>query len=374
MRSRAGRARDFAARHVFHPLQGMALGEWAALLRRHRFAVDAANAPRAALQAAIAAANSAGARLEEARFGHRIDAAEVREPLFLLGHYRGGTTHLHNLLALDPRRAAPTLFQVLNPHTFLGNERAGAPVAGLLIARHRYQDRMAQGVHAPAEDELALAALTGMSPYLGACFPAEGDRYDRYLTFRDASGPERARWGAALDRFLRKLTVRHGRPLVLKSPPHTARVAMLLGLFPDARFVHIRRDPYAVFASTRHTLRATQPLFQLGAGPTRDADGRILAVYTEMYDAYFAERPLIPEGRLCEVGFEDLERDGVGVVGSIYDGLGLAGFDDLRPRLEAYLGSLAGYRKNRLDDLPDLLRRRIADAWGRSFDAWGYDR
>ena len=40
-----------------------------------------------------------------------------------------------------------------------------------------------------------------------------------------------------------------------------------------------------------------------------------------MYDAFFEERGLIPEGRLCEVGFEDLERDPVGVVGSVYEAL-----------------------------------------------------
>ena len=93
-----------------------------------------------------------------------------------------------------------------------------------------------------------------------------------------------------------------------------------------------------------------------------------------MYDAYFEERGLIPEGRLCEVGYEDLERDPVGVVGSVYESLGLSGFEDVRPRLEGYLGSIAGYRKNRHDDLPEPLRRRIADEWGRSFDEWGYDR
>jgi hypothetical protein len=106
----------------------------------------------------------------------------------------------------------------------------------------------------------------------------------------------------------------------------------------------------------------------------QDGDDIIISVYTEMYDAYFEERGLIPEGRLCEVSFEDLEREPVGVVRSIYDALGLSGFEDLRPRLEGYLESIAGYRKNRHDELPEPLRRRIAHDWGRSFDEWGYDR
>ena len=233
---------------------------------------------------------------------------------------------------------------------------------------------MALGAGVPGEDEFALCAMTGLSPYLGWCFPGDGDRYDRYLTFRDVCEDEVARWRQALTTLLKKLTLRHGRPLVLKSPPHTARIRLLLGLFPDARFVHIRRDPYVVFRSTGHLIRVVQPLYHLRDGPIQDSDGRILSVYTAMYDAYFDERGLIPGGRLCEVSYEALVRDPSAVIGSIYDSLGLSGFGELRPRLETYLGSIAGYRGNRHDELPEPLRRRIADEWGRSFDEWGYER
>ena len=250
---------------------------------------------------------------------------QVHAPLFILGHYRSGTTHLHNLLALDPQFAAPTFFQVLNPHTFLTNERWAAPLADRLVVRRRYQDEVALGAGVPSEDEVALGTMTGLSPYLGWYFPRGVADYDRYLTFRDVPDEEVARWGLALTTFLKKVTLGHGRPLVLKSPPHTARIRLLLGLFPDARFVHIHRDPYEVFRSTRHMIRAVQPVFRLQECPTPDGDDRIISVYTEMYDAYFEQRGLIPEGRLCEVGYEDLERDPVGVVGSVYGSWGCRG-------------------------------------------------
>src|SRR5262249_10786245 len=137
------RLKDFLARHVFHPLQGMGLGDWMSLLRRHRFAIDLRHWPRTLVQTAVGASNSVNARIERGRFGRRIEAARVEAPLFILGHYRSGTTHLHNLLALDPRFAAPTLFQVFNPHTFLSIERFAAPVVDRLIVRRRYQDEMA---------------------------------------------------------------------------------------------------------------------------------------------------------------------------------------------------------------------------------------
>src|SRR5262249_32346186 len=157
------------------------------------------------------------------------------------------------------------------------------------IARRRYQDQMVLGVGVPSEDEFATCTMTGFSPYMGWCFPDEIAVYDRYLTFRDVPEAEFVRWAGALTAFLKKLTVRHGRPLVLKSPPHSARIRRLLGLFPDARFVHIHRDPYLVFRSTRHMIRALQPFYHLREGPLHDGDDRILSVYTEMYDAYFEE-------------------------------------------------------------------------------------
>jgi len=374
VRALSERLKDFIARHVFHPLEGMTLGDWSSLLRRHRFAIDPPHWPRAFVQTALSASNSFNARIETRRFGRRFEATQVQAPLFVLGHYRSGTTHLHNLLALDTQFAAPTFFQVLNPHTFLTTERWAAPLADRLVVRRRFQDEVALGAAVASEDEIALGTMTGLSPYMGWYFPRDGAGYGRYLTFRGVPDGEVAHWGLALTTFLKKLTLKHDRPLVLKSPPHTARIRLLLDLFPDARFVHIHRDPYDVFRSTRHMIRAVQPVFQLQRCPPLDGDDTILGVYREMYDAYFEQRGLVPEGRLCDIGFEELERDPVGVVGSIYQSLGLAGFEDLRPRLETYLGSISGYRKNRLDDLPEPTRLRIADEWGRAFDEWGYGR
>ena len=255
-------------------------------------------------------------------------------------------------------------------NAYLTTERWAVPVADRLVVRRRYQDEVALGSGVPSEDEVALCTMTGLSPYMAWYFPRGGADNHRYLTFRGVPEGEVARWKAALTTLLKKLTLKHSRPLVLKSPPHTARIRLLLDLFPDARFVHIHRDPYDVFGSTRHLVRAVQLVFRLQECPPPDGDDTVLGIYNEMYDAFFEERGLIPVGRSCEVGYEDLEREPLTVVGSIYEALGLTGFDELRPGLEGYLTSIVGYRKNRHDGLPDPLRRRIAHEWGRSFDEW----
>ncbi len=309
--------------------------------------------------------NSVATRAVARRYGAAVAATPVVAPVFILGQYRSGTTHLHELLSLDRRFASPTRFEAFNPRTFLGTEPWLAPLVEPFMLPRRVQ-----------EDEIAPLVMTGLSPYMDWCFPGGDPGYGRTLTFREADPAEVAAWSAAYSWFLKALTLKagSGRTLLLKSPPHTARVRLLLSLFPDARFVHIRRDPYAVFVSTLGLLKALRPVFRLRRGPREINVDAVLRTYIAIDEAYASDRSLIPPGQLVEIAFEDLERDRLGQVRAIYDGLALGDFQEARPALEAYLATIAGYQKNPHPTLDDATRRRVAEAWSRSFQAWGYPR
>lgn len=354
-------------------LIGLTAPRWRELRRRHRF--DPEFRDRAAVLTGMSLINSLTARREARRFDDRIEATRVEAPpLFVLGHWRSGTTFLHNLLAQDPLLAYPTGYQVVFPHSFLTCEEWATRRFSSSGPKTRPMDNVPLSFESPQEEEHALAVLTLQSPYLGMLsFPREEARYSRYLTFRDAAPEERTQWKAALLWLARKLTLKYGdRSLVLKSPAHTARIALLLELFPDARFVHIHRNPYDVFRSTRHLLEVL-PEFDYLQRPERPADvDGILRRYTEMYDAYFHDRKQIPEGRLYELRYESLEREPVQELQEVYRSLDLPGFEAMRPALEAYVASISGYRKNRHQPLEPALRERVRTAWQHSFDAWEY--
>jgi hypothetical protein len=148
----------------------------------------------------------------------------------------------------------------------------------------------------------------------------------------------------------------------------------LLELFPDAKFIHIRRNPYAVFVSTVGLLKAIRPVFRLQRGPKEVDIEAVLKTYAAMYSAYFADRELIPPGQLVEIAYEDLEHDPIGQIETIYNTLTLANFEPVRPVLESYIRSVVGYRKNRHPEIDDPTRQRIVQAWSQCFDAWGYPR
>jgi hypothetical protein len=354
-------------------LAGITADAWWRLLRENRFAVDPAYLHRALFVSALSLMNSWYRRREERLWGERVaTAALAGPPLFVLGHWRSGTTHLHNLLALDEQFAFPNTYQVVNPHTFLTTEDFNTRRFRALLPDTRPMDNVALSFDAPQEDEFGPALVCFRSLYPGISFPRNAAWYERYLTFRGVPQAEIDEWKTAFLWFLRKLTVKYGRPLVLKSPPHTARVRLLLEMFPDARFVHIHRDPYTVFRSFLHYYDTAGWYTYLQRPDLDGLDDLILTRYTVMYDAWFEEKELIPAGRLHEIAFTDLEADPAGQMALLYERLGLGGFDQLEPKLREYVGSLRDYRKNRYEALPPAVRERVATAWRRSFEAWGY--
>src|SRR5205823_7052190 len=127
--------------------------------------------------------------------------------------------------------------------------------------------------------------------------PDRASHYDRYLTFKDVPAREIDCWKAALVKLLKKLTLKYDRPLILKSPPNTARIRLILETFPDARFVHIHRDPYVVYQSTLHLNRKMWENNALQRPDQATVHGRVVRQYTEMFDAFFEERSLIPAGQ-----------------------------------------------------------------------------
>src|SRR5262249_13020715 len=141
-------------------------------------------------------------------------------------------------------------YECFEPNHFLLTEEFVKRYCGFLMPSRRPMDNMAFGWDRPQEDEFALCMMGAPSPYLSIAFP------NRPLLDQDAYNPEtlrprqRKRWKEALFSFLQRLTFKDPRRLVLKSPTHTSRIKTLLELFPDARFVHIVRNPYVVFPST----------------------------------------------------------------------------------------------------------------------------
>lgn len=354
-------------------LTGLTLGRWLRLLRDNRGAVAPSRLPRAVTITVASALNSLLAGLERVRHGRAIERAEVRSPVFIVGVPRSGTTHLHNLLCLDPRFGFPTTFQAQFPSTFLLTESWLAPLASWALAERRSLDDVRHGWDVPAEDELALLLLSLCSSNLTYSFPRSYRRYARFMSMEEATSAEADSVREALGLFLRKLTVRYERPLVLKSPAHTGRIGLLLDVFPSARFVHIHRHPYDVFRSQRAAYALQFESLSLQGPASISPEDWALLRYGELLHGFFRDRGRVPPGSLCEVRYDDLVAEPARQIRRVYETLGLGDFAVVEPLLGPYLASLDGYRRNRHEELPEALRRRIRDECGHLMEALGYE-
>jgi omega-hydroxy-beta-dihydromenaquinone-9 sulfotransferase len=355
-------------------LAGITAGDWWRLLRENRFAVSPTYWHRAAFITLASLVNSHFRKREERQYKDQIEQVEIQQaPLFILGHWRSGTTLLHYLMAQDTERFAfANTYQVVNPHTFLCTEEINTRRFARLVPATRPMDNMRQGFDTPQEDEFAPLLMTLRSLYLGISFPQHEAQYANYLTFEKVPAEVIDEWKRAVLWFCKKLTFKYRRQLVLKSPPHTGRIRLLLEIFPQAKFVHIHRDPYRVFQSQRHYFDTAIWYTYLQRPDRSLIDTGILQRYNTMYDAFFKDREQISGSQFHEVRFDDLERDPIGEVRRIYAQLDLGSFAKVESKLRAYVDSLASYGKNEFAPLAEADRHRVAESWSRGFEAWNY--
>jgi len=342
------------------------------LLVGHRFRLPLRALPECACDVGCALFNSALGCLQDlllTRSLNRIALAD--DPLFVVGHWRTGTTLLHELLALDAQHRCPTNYECFVPHHFLISQRWLKPWIRFVLPKNRIADDMPVEWDLPQEDEFGLLALGAPSPYLSLAFPNEPPQFDASYTLAGLRPSERTRWEQALLRFLRSLIRNRPGRLVLKSPPHPFRLPVLETLFPRARYLHIVRDPYAVFAST---VKLWKSLFaaQSYQRPTfAGLEERALTTFCRMYDSFESARPKIDPQRICDVRYEDLVRDPLGQMRQIYQRLDLGDFETAAPAVEAYFARRADYRPSRYQLAPEH-HAEVTRRWLPYMHKYGY--
>jgi hypothetical protein len=240
-----------------------------------------------------------------------------------------------------------------------------------MVPSTRPMDNMPASFELPQEDELALMNMCLVSPYLLLAFHGRNEIYDPYMEVENVSAEERKSWKDSLTLFMKKITIRKNKPIVLKSPSHTFRVPLLLELFPDAKFIYIYRNPYAVAPSSFHLRRTICAANCMGPLNMEPLEKEVLNIYASSIKRYEATKQMIPTGNLYEIRYEDLEVDPLGEMEKLYKALNIESFEQLRPKIEAQLPELKSYKKNKFN-LPEELRERIYTQLKQAFDVYGY--
>jgi len=363
------------ATSVFHPLAMNSFRHWRTLYRTSG-GIDPEFAARVLLINLASPMWAPMRWLERALYSRAIAAARIEQPpVFVLGHWRTGTTHLHNLLSQDPALGFVSTFQTVAPETFFLGQNTLRHLLARVMPPTRPMDNMPLSPDLPQEEEFALCNVTEHAYYVGLYFPKRlPELFRKYVLFDGISDAELAAWSEAYITLLKKATMASGgKRLVLKNPPSTGRIPQLLKLFPSAKFIHIHRDPYRVFKSTVHLYRTSFDTIGFQKVSTAEIERNVLEFHRLLTERYLRDRELIPAENLFEMSYQDFIADELGMMQRVYESLALPGWEAAAARMAPYIQSQAGYEKNTFSmDLPTI--ERIETACAPAIDAWGYQR
>jgi len=342
------------------------------LLARNQFAIAPFRWAMTAIMCGTSLNNSFFHALQALTVGGRIRRTEITQaPVFIIGHWRSGTTFLHELFVQDPANAYPDCYACFSPNHFVTTHWLFPNL--VYLPSKRPMDNVAMSWTSPQEDEFALCNMGLPSPYLNIAFPNNGRKDAEYLSMRDVPEKERNRWKNAMHWFMQCLTyVNQGKRLVLKSPTHTARVKILRELYPNAKFVHIHRDPLTIFPSSVNLWYrlAADNGFQF---PKNDWDEYVFDQFDRMYIAYWEDSKDLPENQLVDISFKDLTGSPVESMEKIYRQLELPGFEETREPLTAFCETKKNHKKNKYEIDTELQNRIMArPIWRMYMEKYGY--
>jgi len=318
------------------------------LIRRNGIHIRIENIPRFLMLIQNAIISSVLTIVERIKFSHKVDVTLLKKPpVFIIGHWRTGTTFLHQLINLDDQFTTPTVLQASIPDHFLFSSRYYVPIMKKFLPKKRHMDNVFISPSEPQEDEFALLRMGVQSP-MEHLFFYKGNKYflsdfNKYLP----EGQEFIVWKSKLLTFYKKITYITGKQIVSKNPYHTLRIHLLLKLFPGAKFIHVTRNALDVVPSTIAMWNTIAASDNLGKAWKSPGIKEVTAVFKH-FDEFVEEfRQKAGKGCITSVRFEDLEKDPLKELQRIYRDLGLTYTGHFNIKAQHFTESLKGYVKNK---------------------------
>jgi hypothetical protein len=317
---------------------------------------------------------------DEIRHSSAIHAHQLeKEPIFIIGHWRSGTSILQYLLGCDPQFGYLNKFEAVFPEVFLGSERFLKSLAQKIPQSFNLtKDARDMSINlewdSPSEIEIALATMISpTSLHWGHIFPQQSDEYfNKYLFLTTASEAEITQWKRDYAHLIKKISLKNGgRQVLVKSPANTSRIKKLLELYPKARFIYLHRNPYDIFYSSQKLWRTLIDNLALQDFSQQQIEEKIVAVYKELLYHYMEQRLCIPEGQLVEIRFENFAARPLEHLFRIYDQMKINGFDDAEQHFRSLLEHEINLKSNRYDYDSDVIKW-LNKEWQFAFDEWNY--
>ena len=268
-----------------------------------------------------------------------ITHQKIREPLFIVGLPRSGTSVLQRLLGADPEHRCPLMWEVRSPSppTRADEKRRiqsatqSCKFFNWLVPTFRYVHTV--GAEVPQEC-VSLMTPTFLSDQFDAMYYVPSYRA---WFFRQDLRP-------AYDyhqRFLQHLQFRRAaRRWILKAPTHMFAMPALLSVYPDALFVQTHRTSVDAMASVSSLVTILRSAFSDAVDPLivcREA----IDYWSETMDKFLRERDGLPNNRICDIQYDEIRREPIGTVRRIYEYFGWSLSREAERRMRGLVASQA---------------------------------
>ena len=230
-------------------------------------------------------------------------------PVFIIGHWRSGTTFLHNVMCQAPDTAYLTTYQSVFPNN-MASKFIFRTFMRIFMPNKRPSDNVKLNIDYPQEDEFAFSNVNPHSYYKFFYFPHNYENiYETSIYHKNLSEEEVKKWFSDYDEILKKAIIEtKGSRLIAKNPVNTARIKYLLKSYPDAKFLYIYRNPVTVYLSAERFFTSLFPTLQLQKIDSGFIENMIFVTYKKILNDYLKQKDLIPEKNLYELKFEDFEK------------------------------------------------------------------
>ncbi len=355
------------------PLSGSSFHNWLNILIQNKFDIDFQFIPRALYVTAMTILLSPFRFYEKRKYDELITKVQVKEPIFIIGHFRSGTTFLHYLLGQDPKLGYVSTFETMTPGMIIANEKLFKNIVKKHLPAKRPMDDLEMHANLPYEEEYAISNMSTYSFYHGWYFPRNWMYYfDKYVLFKNISQRDKEKWKKTYDYFLKKITFKNnGNHVLLKSPLNTARIKPLLELYPDARFIHIHRNPYHVYKSTWKLYQKILPIFSFQHIDSKTLDTYILKTYQNLYTNFLRDKHLIPDKNLIELSFDEFISDPISTIKKTYDHLRLTSYNKAHQNFVSYATKHKDYKATTYS-FTEKEKLKIYSQWKHMFKAYNY--
>jgi hypothetical protein len=344
-------------------LAGITFKQLLKLFRRNSISLSAACSGKMLFLLHGSLWSSFFARLEYFRYNKKLEAiSPPDDPVFIIGHWRTGSTFLHQLMHLDPSLITPTLFQVVIPEGFMVAYPFYRPFMKRFIPTKRPMDNVRLGMDEPQEDEYALFRMTTHSPLEYLIFP----RKEKYFLDQNQGfvlpGEEQFEWEQKLLLFFKMLTFKTGKIIISKNPFHSFRIPILVKLFPKAKFIHIIRHPEDIVPSTINMFDIIQRQNIMNHRHHCPQPEEVISFLDKTWTTIRNDRKLIPSDRFLEIKYESLIAEPLLTIEHLYQYFGFPLSEPVRSAIVRFLEELKDYKKNEYAITPavrNLIRERL---------------